>query len=98
MENIFKKFQELSEREQKTIEQLGLKMSEETGECSQAILSAVKAKGCDYKGLTFDDVKEEAVDVIIVAASLFFKLGGSLEEMKTICETKALKWEEKSLK
>lgn len=97
MNELFELIKILAQREQKTIEQMGLKLAEKTGECTQAILSAVNAKGCEYKELTFDDVKEECVDVILVASSLFFQLNGSLDEIKETLNKKAKKWEEKSL-
>ena len=55
LENI----QELSIKNGKSLEQIGLKLSEETGECSQALLSYVNAEGSVYKGLGSQDVKEE---------------------------------------
>lgn len=60
--------------EQKTIEQMALKLSEETGEIAQAILALTQAGGSKYKDKNIDDVKEECIDLILVASALFFKL------------------------
>ncbi|MEI0736225.1 MazG-like family protein [Paenibacillus sp. JTLBN-2024] len=49
-------------------------MTEEVGETSQAMLSYRQASGSEYKKLGLSDVKEECVDVILVALALFYKL------------------------
>lgn len=87
---------DLSKKEKKSLEQMALKLSEETGEVCQALLSCLNASGCEYKDKNSQDVKEECVDVIIVALSLFYKLEGSNEEMKETVTTKIAKWKEKS--
>jgi NTP pyrophosphatase (non-canonical NTP hydrolase) len=58
----------------KTIEQMALKLSEECGEVSQAVLSYRKAPGCATKGKTKADCIEEIWDVIIVATALLYKI------------------------
>jgi NTP pyrophosphatase (non-canonical NTP hydrolase) len=58
----------------KTIEQMALKLSEECGEVSQAILSYRKAPGCANKGKTKADCIEEIWDVIITATALLYKV------------------------
>lgn len=86
---------QLSMENEKSLEQIALKLTEESGEVAQALLSHLKASGSEYKGMTSDDVKEECVDVIIVALSLFYKLGGENEEFQKTFETKVDKWKEK---
>ena len=83
----------LSIKNGKSIEQICLKLSEETGECSQALLSYVEAEGSVYKGLGSQDVKEECIDVIMVAISLFYKLGGNNEELVDLLSEKMEKWQ-----
>lgn len=92
------KIRELSVRNEKSPEQIGLKLSEETGEVSQALLSYIGANGSEYKNLGSDDVKEECIDVIMVALSLFYKLGGTSEELSSVLDSKTSKWEEKAFK
>ena len=95
MEQLLKEIKKLSEREPKTIEQMALKLSEEVGETSQAVLSYLKASGSDYKELGIDDVKEECVDVILVALSLFYKLSENETELHELISKKLEKWQSK---
>lgn len=91
-----KDIKQLSIENEKSLEQIALKLTEETGEVSQALLSYLKANGSEYKGLTDEDVKEECIDVIIVAISLFYKLNGQEKEFISIFDKKVAKWKEKS--
>lgn len=85
----------LSMENEKSLEQIALKMSEEVGEVSQALLSHLKASGSEYKNLGASDVIEECVDVMIVAYSLIYKLGGSNADISRLTRDKVNKWEEK---
>ncbi|UGO50887.1 MazG-like pyrophosphatase [Bacillus phage vB_BanS_Nate] len=85
----------LSMENEKSLEQIALKMSEEVGEVSQALLSHLKSSGSEYKKLGAEDVIEECVDVMIVAYSLIYKLGGSKSDIAKLFTTKVNKWEEK---
>ncbi len=87
---------QLSIENKKSLEQIALKLSEETGEVSQALLSYLKANGSEYKALEADDVREECVDVVIVALSLFYKLNGEDSEFEKMFDKKVEKWKEKS--
>jgi len=87
---------ELSIENKKSLEQIALKLSEETGEVSQALLSYLKANGSEYKGLEATDVREECIDVVIVALSLFYKMNGEDSEFQEIFDSKVEKWKEKS--
>lgn len=89
------KIHKLSIENEKSLEQIALKMSEEVGEVSQALLSYLKANGSAYKGLGAEDVIEECVDVMIVAYSLIYKLGGNDQDIKNLMREKVNKWEEK---
>ncbi|WP_025718542.1 MazG-like family protein [Paenibacillus polymyxa] len=83
----------MSTQEKKTLEQMVLKLSEEVGETSQAMLSYVNASGSEYKQLSISDVKEEYADVILVALSLFYKLSSNEEELQEFLNKKVNKWE-----
>ena len=61
---------ELTQVDQKSLEQRALKLSEEAGELAQAVLSVTKAPGSGYKNQTIADIREEAVDTAIVAISI----------------------------
>lgn len=80
-------------QEGKTIEQMGLKLSEETGECAQALLSYVDAHGSAYKKLGIEDVMEECADVVLIAVSLYYKLGGDNGTLAKDLQTKMAKWQ-----
>jgi len=93
MEVLLNKIKELSkEKDTKSIEETALKLSEETGEVSQAVLSSLKVTGTEYKHLTKEDVKEENIDVILVAFSLLYKLGCDNDEIVSIMSKKISKW------
>ncbi|WP_017473473.1 MazG-like family protein [Amphibacillus jilinensis] len=96
MEELIQQIKQMSALEKKTLEQMGLKLSEEAGEVSQAILSHVKASGNAYKELGLDEVKEECVDVMLIAFALFFTLSQSEEELKGLIGKKMKKWKEKA--
>ncbi|MFP3719895.1 MazG-like family protein [Niallia circulans] len=81
--------------EPKTLEQMALKLSEEAGEVSQAVLSYLNASGSDYKQLNKEDIKEECVDTLLVALSLFYKLSNREEELCDLLDKKMNKWENK---
>ncbi|QOV08438.1 MazG nucleotide pyrophosphohydrolase domain containing protein [Bacillus phage Kirov] len=91
MEKVY----DLSIENEKSLEQIALKMSEEVGEVSQALLSHLKASGSAYKELGANDVIEECVDVMIVAYSLIYKLGGTDADIEKLMREKVNKWEEK---
>ncbi|QTD40827.1 MazG-like family protein [Sporosarcina sp. Te-1] len=95
MEQLLKEIKLLSEKEPKTLEQMALKLSEEVGETSQAVLSYIKASGSEYKQLGIGDVKEECIDVILVALAMFYKLSENDKELHELIRKKLDKWESK---
>lgn len=95
MEQLLKEIKLLSEREPKTLEQMALKLTEEVGETAQAVLSYLKASGSDYKQLGIDDVKEECIDVVLVALAIYYKLSEDDEELGKLVSKKLNKWESK---
>ncbi|MBM7542674.1 MazG-like family protein [Amphibacillus cookii] len=95
MEQLIQDIKQMSAHEKKTLEQMGLKLSEEVGETNQAILSYLKASGNAYKQLGLDDVKEECVDVMLIALALYFRLSESDDELKALIRKKLKKWQEK---
>lgn len=84
--------QNLSLKESKTLIERFVKLSEECGELAQEILIARDASGFQHKEKGIDGISGETVDVLLVAFSIFFKNGGSIEELNAIMEKKALKW------
>ncbi|MGG3448546.1 MazG-like family protein [Domibacillus aminovorans] len=95
MEQLLRQIKLLSEKEPKTLEQMALKLSEEVGETSQAVLSYLKANGSEYKQLGINEVKEECVDVILVSLALFYKVAENEKELKELIIRKMDKWQRK---
>ncbi len=87
---------ELTQRDEKTLQERTLKLSEEAGELAQAVLSFSKAPGSTYKNHTRDDVREEAVDAAIVALSILAQTCTSKdefnEELDRLMDLKCTKW------
>lgn len=95
MENILTEIKELAAIEGKTLEQMALKLSEESGEVAQAILAFTNAGGSKYKDFTKEDAQEECIDTVLVALALFFKLSDNSDpetEFLTILARKKAKW------
>ena len=93
-----KKIFDACKHDPKTPEQAALKLSEECGEVAEAVLSYMKAPGCEGKGKTKADVIEEIWDVIITATSLLHKIEkGKVDEDYSVKMTdkKIEKWVKK---
>ncbi|MCV0426395.1 MAG: MazG-like family protein [Roseibium sp.] len=90
---------ELTQADPKTLQERALKLSEEAGELAQAVLSATKAPGSEYKNHTLADVREEAADAAIVALSILAHASSSKAEFQTELERlmaeKCAKWQQK---
>lgn len=95
MFNIF----ELTQKDPKTLQERALKLAEEAGELSQAVLSVTGAPGSGYKNHSFADVREEAVDAAIVALSILAQTSASREEfdaeLERLMAQKCAKWQKK---
>ncbi|MFD1695689.1 MazG-like family protein [Roseibium aestuarii] len=93
IDNLF----ELTANDTKTLQERALKLCEEAGEVAQAVLSATGAPGSAYKGLDLADVREEAVDVIIVALAVLAQASESEEafkrDLERLVSTKVAKWQ-----
>ena len=94
----FEEISRLTEIDKKTLLERTLKLSEETGEVAQAVLSYSKACGCGYKNKSKEDLLEECIDVIIVASSIIsqsYDNDVDIENVKRIYNKKLVKWKEK---
>ncbi len=83
---------ELSLKETKTTLERFLKLSEECGELAEEILIERNVSGFQHKSST-DGILGETVDVLLVAFSIFFKEGGSLQDLTELIEKKTAKWQ-----
>lgn len=95
-----KRIASINEIDDKTLVERTLKLSEECGEVAEAVLSSESAPGCAYKGKTKEDIAEECMDVIIMAASTLIHAlspGGTMDKiertMDELLEKKLTKWE-----
>lgn len=87
------KIRELSCKERKTLLERFAKLSEESGELAQELLIAHKSSGSLHKTKGEDGVLGEAVDVTLVALSIYFSAGGTAEELAVLVAQKCSKWE-----
>lgn len=92
------KIDKIVNKERKNIMQMALKLSEETGELSEAILSLTEASGSKYKNLGHAEALEECVDVILISYALFHKLNEETDyafDFNDILDMKISKWLDK---
>ena len=85
----------LSQMEPKSLIERALKLTEEVGEVSEAVLSFTGVSGCGYKNKTAEDVIEESIDTIIMAYSIIHSVGANYEELYETFNKKLSKWESK---
>jgi len=93
MPEMLLRMEEISHREPRSLLALGLKTAEETGELAEEIL--IECGESLHKSPGKDGVPGEAVDVMLMAVSVFFKAGHSMEELVEWANKKMDKWEEK---
>ena len=91
--NLLEKIKKLSLAEQKNLLARMVKLQEESGELAQEVLIHEKCSGSAYKEAGPDGIMGEAVDVLLVALSIFFKVGGSVEDLGNIMDKKSSKWQ-----
>lgn len=97
MNNVKEKLIKLSQENKKSPLEIALKLAEESGEVAEAVLKASNASGMSYKydgSNKVNNVLEECVDTIMVAASLFIKLEGTETQFVSMLKNKCDKWEE----
>lgn len=88
----FATIQELSIKEKKSLLERMVKLQEEVGELAQEVLIDQKSSGSGHKSAGVDGVLGEAVDVTLVALSIFFKHGGTIQQLEEISTAKWTKW------
>lgn len=84
--------EELSHKEPKNLLERFAKLSEECGELAQELLIAQNASGFAHKSQGADGILGESTDIILVALSIFFKGGGSQEDLFVLLTKKCDKW------
>jgi hypothetical protein len=85
---------ELTKNDKKDLSQKGLKMGEETGELSKAILPYVSAHGTSHRFVTAIQILEEVVDSMLVGLSIAYDIGFDDEDVADMMKRKAEYWAE----
>lgn len=84
---------DLTARDRKSLAERTMKLAEESGEVARAVLIFQGAHGTGYrKAVMEDEVAEEAVDTIIVAASIIAALHIDDETIDALFAKKLEKW------
>ena len=96
LKNIINEIKEITnDAETKNLIEMALKLTEETGEVAEAVLSHSNCGGCSYKDKDNNDVIEECCDVIIIALSTIFRAGGGYNDILDVINNKVEKWKSK---
>ena len=95
LEELLSEIMGVLSKDPRTIEQRVIKTGEEYGELCEAVCSATKAPGCEYKGKTIDDIVEEAWDTVICAVSVAIQAKPEMAhyDHARIIRDKLIKWE-----
>ncbi|MBS0603597.1 MAG: hypothetical protein JSS60_01015 [Verrucomicrobia bacterium] len=84
--------QKLSLKEKKNLLERTIKLQEETGELAEQVLIAAQSSGSHYKKSAKDGIQHEAIDVALVALSIFFLEGGTPSQLEKAMKAKMAKW------
>lgn len=90
--SLWEQLRTLSIQEPKSLEQMALKLSEESGEVAEAVLASSDASGSEYKQASQNHIDEECIDVILVAAAMFYQSGHDPAHMEELLQKKMEKW------
>lgn len=83
----------LSIKDDKTLSQKALKVSEEAGELARVTLPFDNAAGTTHRFIEKERVLEESVDTILAAISMAYDLGFSHDDIEEVMWRKAEKWQ-----
>jgi len=87
--HLLQRVKDLSIKDPRSIQATAIKLQEEAGELATEILIDTNES---TKQPGKDGVPGECVDTILVAASMFFKNGNSINDLANLCDTKMQKW------
>lgn len=93
---ILETIHQLSLKEKKNLLERMIKLQEECGELAREVLIARAAPGTQRKKAQKKGIEKEAVDVILVALSVYFHQGNSLSDLEKALKSKAAKWQKQS--
>lgn len=89
---ILKQISELTAQDTKTLSQKGLKLAEEVGELAAVLLPYDNAAGTLHRFVLQQQILEEAIDVILCAASIIENVGFSKDDIADMFNAKLAKW------
>ncbi|MBS0651987.1 MAG: hypothetical protein JSR39_00510 [Verrucomicrobia bacterium] len=90
--DILNTIQTLSKQEKKTLLERMVKLQEEAGELANEVLIIQKASGSERKKSQKKGIRNEAIDVVLVALSIYFQQGTTLSDLEEDLKLKAQKW------
>lgn len=85
----------LSKQEKKTLLERMVKLQEEAGELANEVLIAEKASGSERKKSQKKGIRNEAIDVVLVALSIYFQQGTTLSDLEEDLQLKVQKWKKR---
>lgn len=90
--HVIERLSKMSKHNDKPSYEIVIKIGEESGEVCKEYLAYTKSNGCDYREGSDDKVREECIDTIMTAMSLFIRMGGDANEFNEKLSTKLDKW------
>ncbi|MBS0606616.1 MAG: MazG-like family protein [Parachlamydiales bacterium] len=94
--DILSTIQQLSKQEKKTLLERMVKLQEEAGELANEVLISQKASGSERKKSQKKGIRKEAIDVVLVALSIYFHQGATLADLEKDLKLKSMKWKKGS--
>lgn len=92
-DNLLSYIRKLSMSDTKTLSQKALKTAEEAGELAKWVLPYDNAFATTHRFVGTDKILEEVADVTLAAMSVAYSLGYTDNDLFSMMETKAQKWE-----
>jgi NTP pyrophosphatase (non-canonical NTP hydrolase) len=85
--------QTLSLRDKKNLAEKALKVSEESGELSKAVLPYVSAYATNHRFVDKYKILEEVADTILASISIAYDLGFTHEDIESVIDQKSRYWQ-----
>jgi NTP pyrophosphatase (non-canonical NTP hydrolase) len=85
--------QTLSLRDKKSLAEKALKVSEESGELSKAVLPYVSAYATNHRFVDKYKILEEVADTILASISIAYDLGFTHEDIESVIDQKSRYWQ-----
>lgn len=90
--DVFTTIKQLSEIDEKTLTQRALKTAEEVGEMAKYVIPYENGFATTHRFVTDTKILEEAVDTILCALSVAYKLGYDDSDISDMMTQKCVKW------